>query len=86
MSDYILRKATPEQRDAGADVADILIAWKMGRLTTPASTPPVNPIHEEIRRYTSPEHLDNVMALIEELELEIVSVDRILTAADEPQT
>lgn len=83
VSDYILRKATPEQKAAGADVADILIAWKLGRLTTPPSVPDKNPILEEIRRYISPEYLDNVMALIEELDLEIVSVERIIPKNDE---
>ena len=83
VSDYILRKATPEQQAAGADVADILIAWKLGRLTTPPAVPETNPILEEIRRYISPEYLENVMALIEEFDLEIVSVERIIPKDNE---
>ena len=83
VSDYILRKATPEQKAAGADVADILIAWKLGRLTTPPSVPETNPILEEIRKYISPEYLDEVMALVEDFDLELVSVERIIPKDEE---
>ena len=75
VSDYIFRKATPNQKATGADVADILIAWKLNPCHAEAST---NPILEEIRRYIAPDYLDNVMALIEELDLELVSVNRII--------
>ena len=78
VSDYILRKATPEQQAAGADVADLLIAWKLGNCHAERSEASINPLLEEIRRYISPVYLDNVMALVEELDLELVSVNRII--------
>lgn len=83
VSDYILRKATPEQRSAGADVADLLIAWKLGTSPATSSETSANPLLEEIRRYISPEYLDNVMALIEDLDLELVSVNRIIPKDNE---
>lgn len=83
VSDYILRKATPEQIDAGADVADILIEWKLGRLASPPNTPEVNPILEEIRRYISPQHLGEVMALVDDLGLELVSVNYMKPTDDD---
>jgi hypothetical protein len=57
----------------GADVADLLIRWK----TSPESRnypDDENPILTEIRRYFSPQYVDEVMALVEDLELEIVGV------------
>ena len=83
VSDYILRKATPEQKAAGADVADILIAWKLNPCHAERSEASANPLLEEIRRYISPEYLEGVMALIEDLDLEIVSVNRINPNAHE---
>ena len=78
VSDYILRKATPEQQAAGADVADILIAWKLNPCHAERCEASVNPLLEELRRYISPEYLEGVMALVEELDLELVSVNRII--------
>ena len=83
VSDFVLRKASPELLAKGADVADILIEWKLGRLQTPPTAPAVNPLLEEIRKYISPENVDNVMALIDELGLEIISVERITKVEDE---
>ena len=77
VSDYILRKATPEQQAVGADVADILIEWKLNPCHAERSEASTNPFLEEIRRYISQEYLEGVMALIEDLDLEIVSINRI---------
>ena len=75
VSDYLQRIATPEQRNTGTDVADILIDWKLGRCSPKADD--VNPVLEEVRRCISPEHWEGVKALIEELDLELVSINRI---------
>ena len=83
VSDFVLRKASPELLSKGADVADILIEWKLGRLQAPPTAPAENPLLEEIRKYIAPENVDNVMALVEELGLEIISVERITKVEDE---
>ena len=83
VSDFVLRKASPEMLEKGADVADILIEWKLGRLQTPPTAPPENPLLEEVRKYITPEYVDEVMALIEDLDLEIKSVERIIPNDDE---
>ena len=76
VSDYLQRKATKQQRDNGADVADILIEWKLGRTAVP-NVPEANPVLEEIRRCISPEYWEGVRVLIEDLDLELVSITRV---------
>lgn len=71
VSDLLQREATYEEQQSGADIADILIRWH----TNPNASPDdENPIAKEIRRYISPQYLDEVMALIDDLDLEIVKV------------
>lgn len=74
----------------GADVADVLIRWMKGNHTPchdpqfavppapPANPYSDNPIMQEVMKYISPEHWDNVDALIRELDLEFVGVTRKL--------
>ena len=75
VSDYLQENATEEDRRAGIDIADILIRW----YSTPgnADHPECeNPIAKEILRCFSPQYYDEVMALVEDLGLEIVGGTR----------
>lgn len=71
VSDYLARNATPEQRDAGIDVADILIDWKLGR--PPHGAEALNPVFEEVRKLIPSEYWEEAKALIEDFDLELVS-------------
>ena len=90
VSDYLQQNATEEELNSGADIADLLIRWQQENDLPPVSgvspvsdsIQPIQPIHEnpviaEIRKYISPEYLSEVAALIEELDLELVSVTHI---------
>ena len=90
VSDYLQQNATEEELNSGADIADLLIRWQQENDLPPVSSvspvsdsiQPIQPIHEnpviaEIRKYISPEYLSEVAALIEELDLELVSVTHI---------
>ena len=73
ITNFLRQEATDEELSIGADVADILIRWK----TSPESRDhpdDKNHILTEIRRYFSPQYVDEVMALVEDLDLEIVGV------------
>ena len=73
ITDFLIQEATDEELSMGADVADLLIRWK----TSPESRDhpdDENPILTEIRRYFSPQYVDEVMDLVEDLDLEIVGV------------
>ena len=90
VSDYLVKNATDEDHAKGADVADVLIRWMKGNhapcpnpqpitaATRQSLTYPDNPVMQEVMKYISPEHWDNVDALIRELDLEFVGVTRIL--------
>ena len=90
VSDYLVQNATDEDHAKGADVADVLIRWMKGNhapcpnpqpitaATRQSLTYPDNPVMQEVMKYISPEHWDNVDALIRELDLEFVGVTRIL--------
>lgn len=88
MSDYLQNNATDEDKQMGADIADILIRWKSGQpshiATKPQSPQPTelyadNPVMREVMKYISPQYWDNVDALIREFDLELVGVARIVT-------
>ncbi len=78
VSDYLLHHATEEDKAMGADIADILIRWKRqaaaNATTTSASVTPEPPLLRELRKYISPEYLHEVMALAEDLDLQLVGV------------
>lgn len=88
VSDYLERNATQEDRNMGADIADILIRW---RASLPSNVklyiepPPQqglysdNPVMQEVMKYISPECWENVNALIRELDLELVSATQYRT-------
>ena len=78
VSDLVLRNATPEDHAAHIDIADLLIRWRQaGHTSGNSADTTANPVFLQIQKYISPEHHDNVLALIEELELEVVGVGRI---------
>ena len=79
----------------GADIADLLIRWKQAGHTSGNSADTatgvaddpsgnaLDPVFLQIHKYISPEHHDNVLALIEELELEVVGVGRRTAPPDD---
>lgn len=82
-SDILEKEGTPEDRAAQIDIADWLLQWQ-GNSGVP-SVPLVpernttqdegtNPVLAEVARYFSPESLPEVAALIEDLDLEIISI------------
>ena len=90
VSDYLQQNATEDELNSGADIADVLIRWQKENDLPPVSDvssvshtiQPIqqiqeNPIMAEIRKYISPEYWTEVAALIEEFDLELVSVTRI---------
>ena len=90
VSDYLQQNATEEELRSGADIADLLIRWQrendlpavsgvspVSQPIQPIQTIQENPVVREIRKYISPEYLPEVAALIEELDLEIISVTHI---------
>ncbi len=92
--DYLQNNATEEDRQMGADIADLLIRWKQASRTSGSSADTttgtaddpsgnaLNPVFLQIQKYISPEHHDNVLALIEEFELEVVGVGRMMMFLD----
>ncbi len=86
ISDYVQKNATKEEKESGADIADLLIRWMQGcnDYVPPSiqSPPPEplrydNPVMREVMKYISPEHWDNVDDFIDDLGLELVRVTRI---------
>lgn len=87
VSDYLQVNATEEDKQMGADIADILIRWKKGQPSylppKPQSPPPKelypdNPVMKEVMKYISPEYWDEMDLLIKELDLEFVSVTKTI--------
>lgn len=81
VSDYLETTATQEERNAGADIADRLIAWSRIDDLPPDNTP-IHPIQaiqaatesfafRTASQYVSPEHHDELRALIDDLGLEV---------------
>ena len=79
VSDLLEKNATPEDRAAHIDIADLLIRSIQEQ---PLPCPPAtdNPVFLEVRKYISPEYHAEVMALIEELGLELVGVTETITS------
>ena len=77
VSDYLQKDSTEEDRMAGIDIADVLIRWYStpGNVDSPEDE---NPIAKEIRRCFSPQYFDEVMALVEDLDMEIVGITRMM--------
>lgn len=85
LSDILERNATPEDREAHIDIADVLIRWKLGKQSffsseeTPSNTDvpfPDNPIMQEIMKCISPQYWDEIDDLIKELDLELIGMTR----------
>lgn len=84
VSDYLETTATQEERNAGADIADRLIAWSRIDDLPPDNTP-IHPIQAATEsfafrtasQYVSPEHHDELRALIDDLGLEVKSITYI---------
>ncbi len=90
VSDYLVHKATDEDRVMGADIADIIIRWALNRKAEVAPEEPVpppeqlyadNPVMQEVMKYISPEYWPEVDALIRDLDLELVSVTKVPSSA-----
>jgi len=92
ISKMIENEATPEERDEQIDIADWLVRAYGSRKTAPVSsvssvspvehvrhpeTEYANPVAREVARYFSPEVMPEVAALIDELDLQLVSVTKI---------
>ena len=81
VSDLLEKNATPSDRAAHIDIADWLIRWRQRHPhiapTSPIEQPPensssTNPVFLEVKKYFSPEYHEEILALIEELDLEVV--------------
>ena len=82
-SDILEKDGTPEDRAAQIDIADWLLQWQDGGSVPSVPLVPerntaqaagTNPLLAEVARYFSPESLPEVAALIEDLDLEIISI------------
>ena len=86
ISDYLQKSATEEDLNNHIDIADWLIRWHNDpdTVSLPPETP-IQPIQEarhqltiqELKQYLSPESMDQVTQLVEDLDLEIKSVTYI---------
>lgn len=86
VSDYLELNATPEDRAAHIDIADVLIRWQqewLGSVAPDEIKPPspdvlsTNPVFLEVQKYISPEYHVEALALIEDFDLEVVGVRRM---------
>lgn len=86
VSDFLVKHATEQDRQMGADIADILIRsirHSQANVTPEARAQPPdilyadNPVMQEIMSYISPMHWDNVDSFIRDFELELVSVTKV---------
>ena len=96
ISTYLEENCTDEDREAQVDIADLLIRWKQEQ---EAAVPPVptvegtehhepsfrtdNPVVRDVAKYFSPEVMPEVAALIEDLDLVPISIQRIEPTTDE---
>ena len=85
ISDYVQKHATQEEKESGADIADLVIRWlqehpNYGPLSLKLPLPEAlrydNPVMQEVMKYISPEQWDNVNSLITKLDLELVGVTK----------
>ena len=92
ISRMIEDEATPEEREAQIDIADWLIQAYGSRKPAPVSsvspisptkqekrpeTEYANPVAREVAKYFSPEVMPEVAALIDDLDLQLVSITHI---------
>jgi len=68
VSDILQKNATDEEREQHIDIADWLIKWKLEpRSESPAQ---MNRTFQKVAKYFSPEYHEEILALIEDFELE----------------
>ena len=84
VSDLLERNATQEDRDAHIDIADLLIRWVHSYSSSQAVCS-INPVFQEIQKYISSEYYQEVLALIEDFDLEVVGVKKIPFASPQPE-
>ena len=101
ISRIIENEATPEERDAKIDIADWLIQAYGSQVTASVSSVSVvshgnmekhpetqyaNPVAQEVSKYFPPEVMPEVAALIDDFDLQIVSITHIKPNPDEEDT
>lgn len=84
VSDLLERNATQEDRDAHVDIADLLIRWVHSDSSSQAVCS-INPVFQEIQKYISSEYYQEVLALIEDFDLEVVGVKKIPFISPQPE-
>lgn len=83
VSDLLQRNATDEDIKIGADIADILVKWCKGKHSSGGKPGGYdarhydNPVMQEVMKYISPEHWENMNLLIETFDLQLTGVTRI---------
>ena len=96
VSDLVERMATLEERAANADIADIIIRVLRQDCSVPlvpavpsqvgterSSDQRADPVMSYLAQYLSPESLPEVTSLIEDLDLELVSISRVIPEENE---
>ena len=96
ISNYLEQYCTDEEREMQVDIADLLIRQRLEDLANvstvqtnggteqpPPSFQHDNPLIRDMARFFSPEVMPEVAALIEELDLQLVSVQQIQSQDDE---
>lgn len=96
ISTYLEENCTDEDREAQVDIADLLIRWKQEQEAAVPTVPTVegtehpepsfrsdNPVVRDVAKYFSPEVMPEVAALIEDLDLVPISIQRIEPTSDE---
>ena len=68
VSDILQKNATDEEREQHIDIADWLIKWKLE--PRPASSASLSRTFRKVAKYFSPEYHSEILALIEDFELE----------------
>ena len=85
VSDLLERNATPEDRQAHIDIADLLIRQRLAdtNISTPDTQLPSpdglyldNPVMREVMKYISPQHWDKMDLLIRTFDLELISITK----------
>ena len=76
-SDILEKEGTPEDRAAQIDIADWLLQWQDGGGVP--SVPLVPERNDFFERLLAPEVIPEVKALIEDLDLEVISIQEPLT-------
>ncbi len=68
VSNLLQKNATEEEREQHIDIADWLVKWKLE--PRPAASTSLNRTFKKVAKYFSPEHHPEILALIEDFELE----------------